>query len=140
MKKFLFLILLTISHLISSAQSQFYFAPNEYGTFKVSSQAQCGLGSVYCMVVRSASANEYGNYVYQIYFATNSYFPNCGVARTYIPDISIRYLEGKNWLLPYNFHNFWLIVGQTSLGYTLFHPSPYVKFYITTGPLQPTNY
>lgn len=140
MKNIILTFVFLISSLVAFSQSTFIIAPNEYGSFKVSSQAQCGLGSVYCMVTRSNTTNEYGNYIYQVWFATNSYFPNCQASRTYIPDISIWYFDGKYWNMPYNYFSFWMTVGQTSLGYTLFHPNPYLQIKISTGVLQPTAY
>lgn len=122
------------------SQTEFVFTPNQFGSFKASSQAQCGMGSVYCMVLRSPTKNEYGNYIYQIYFATNSYFPNCQPARTYVSDIRIWCFDGKSWIHPYNYFSFWITVGQTQLAYAIYHPNPMLPIRVSTGILQPTNY
>ena len=123
MKNFLILLFVFIS-VISNAQSSFDFSGYEYNKFKVSGQALCGDGNAYCMVTRSQYQNQFGNYTYQIYFATNSYFGNCNPTRTYIPNIEIMYLEGSKWCYPQNYYKFWVTVGQTQLVYTLYHPYP----------------
>lgn len=140
MKSFFISIIFVLFGFLSFSQTQFVFAPSEFGNFKVSTQAQCGLGSVYCMVVRSGTPNAYGNYVYQVYFSSNSYLPNCQAARTYVPDIVISVFDGKTWVMPYNFFSFWVTVGPTALAYTLFHPNPYLQVKVSTGPIQPTIY
>ena len=106
----------------------------------VSGQALCGTGNAYCMVTRSQYQNQFGNYTYQIYFATNSYFGNCNPTRTYIPNIEIMYLEGSKWCYPQNYYKFWVTVGQTQLVYTLYHPYPNLQIKIRTGFMEPTIY
>jgi hypothetical protein len=139
MKKFLILLFVFIS-VISNAQSSFDFSGYEYNKFKVSGQALCGAGNAYCMVTRSQYQNQFGNYTYQIYFATNSYFGNCNPTRTYIPNIEIMYLEGSKWCYPQNYYKFWVTVGQTQLVYTLYHPYPNLQIKIRTGFMEPTIY
>jgi len=141
MKKLFFTFLFLINFLISVAQTNYYFNTKEYGTWKVSGQAICGLGNAYCTVIKSETTNEYGNYIYQVYFSTNSYFNNCQVSRTYIPYIYVYYVDnlGK-YVLPLNYFPFWITVGQTTLVYTLFHPNPYLKLWISVGQMEPTNY
>jgi|LakMenEpi03Aug12_release.lakeMendotaPanAssembly.Ray.scaffolds.fasta_scaffold276170_3 hypothetical protein len=139
MKKFLILLFVFIS-IISNAQSSFDFSGYEYNKFKVSGQALCGAGNAYCMVTRSQYQNQFGNYTYQIYFATNSYFGNCNPTRTYIPNIEIMYLEGSKWCYPQNYYKFWVTVGQTQLVYTLYHPYPNLQIKIRTGFMEPTIY
>lgn len=139
MKNFLILLFVFIS-VISNAQSSFDFSGYEYNKFKVSGQALCGTGNAYCMVTRSQYQNQFGNYTYQIYFATNSYFGNCNPTRTYIPNIEIMYLEGSKWCYPQNYYKFWVTVGQTQLVYTLYHPYPNLQIKIRTGFMEPTIY
>jgi hypothetical protein len=139
MKKFL-ILLFTVISIISKAQSSFDFTSYEYNKFKVSGQALCGSGNAYCMVTRSQYQNQFGNYTYQIYFATNSYFGNCSPSRTYIPNIEIMYLEGNRWYYPQNYYKFWVTVGQTQLVYTLYHPYPNLQIKIRTGFMEPTIY
>ena len=139
MKKFLILLFVFIS-IISNAQSSFDFSSYGYNKFKVSGQALCGAGNAYCMVTRSQYQNQFGNYTYQIYFATNSYFGNCNPTRTYIPNIEIMYLEGSKWCYPQNYYKFWVTVGQTQLVYTLYHPYPNLQIKIRTGFMEPTIY
>jgi hypothetical protein len=139
MKNFLILLFVFIS-VISNAQSSFDFSGYEYNKFKVSGQALCGAGNAYCMVTRSQYQNQFGNYTYQIYFATNSYFGNCNPTRTYIPNIEIMYLEGSKWCYPQNYYKFWVTVGQTQLVYTLYHPYPNLQIKIRTGFMEPTIY
>lgn len=140
MRNSIFLIFFLLMSIVGFCQSEFNFNASNYGAFQVSRDAKCGIGNVYCIVTRSPYTNAYGNYVYQVYFATNSYFYNCNPARTYIPDIEILYFEGKNWWYPGGFTKFWMTVGQTTLAYTLFHPSPYLQIKIKTGFLEPTIY
>jgi hypothetical protein len=138
MKRLLLILFLLISTIVLS-QSEFNFNGTNYSSFQLSGQAFCGYGNVYCTVTRSTTTNQYGNYCYQIYFASNSYFSNCSVARTYIPNIEVIYWD-NGWYYPMNFYKFWLTVGQTSLAYTLFHPNPALQIKIRTGLLEPTIY
>jgi hypothetical protein len=140
MNKIKFLIILLLIPFLSIAQSTFDFLPYEYGQFKTSGQALCGLGNAHSLVTRSDAPNQFGNYVYQIYFATNSYFPNCVISRTYIPDIHILYSENDKYFYPINYNPFWVTVGETALVYTLFHNSPKIKIKIVTGHMTPTNF
>lgn len=139
MKKIIITFLFILSSLVSLSQTQFIFTPSEFRKFKVSSNAKCGQGSVYCMVTRSNMLNEYGNFVYQIYFSTNSYLPNCKPVSTYISDIEIYVFNGK-WIKPNNYFKFWMIVGNTQLAYTLYHPNPLLPVRVSTGVLKPTTY
>lgn len=138
MKKLLLILFLLISS-IGLSQSEFNFNGSNYGAFQLSGQAFCGFGNGYCTVTRSLTPNQYGNYIYQVYFATNSYFLDCSAARTYIPNIEVMYFDGV-WYYPSNFFKFWLTVGPTSLAYTLFHPNPALQIKIRTGLMQPTIY
>ncbi len=133
---FLFLIKITYS------QAIYDFNIYDYGKFKVSGQAYCGIGNAYCTVTRSQYTNQFGNYVYQIYFATNSYLGDCSQSRTYIPDIEVMYCDNQNgrYYYPNNFYKFWVTVGQTNLIYTLYHPYPNLLIKIRTGYMQPTIY
>jgi hypothetical protein len=140
MKKFIFLLFFSFLTFFVKSQTEFNFNSTNYSQFQVSGTAQCGIGNVYCIITRSAEVNGYGNYCYQIYFATNSYFYNCSPARTYIPNIEVIYLEGLIWYYPLNYSKFWMTVGQTSLAYTLFHPNPYLNIKIRTGLVEPTIY
>lgn len=142
MKK-LFLIFIFLFTLTKSfGQTSFYFNQKQYESWQVSNQAQCGLGSIFCTVYRSQTVNEYGNYIYYVYFASNSYFYNCQFARTYVPNINVYYLDNKTnkYLLPLNYYPFWITVGPTSLVYTLYHPDPYLRLWINVGIMEPTNY
>jgi len=142
MRKFLFILSFLFMSVISKSQTEFNFDPSNYGDFKVSGQAQCGYGNAYCMVQRSVTPNIYNNYIYTIYFSTNSYLGNCTPVRTYIQDIQIYYYDevSGRYLLPMNYNIFWVTVGQTSLAYTLFHPSQFLKIKVRTGIMQPTIY
>jgi len=142
MRKFLLNIVFLFSFLTSLCQTNYTFNSSEYGVWKVSGQAICGVGNAYCTVYRSGTPNSYGNYVYTIYFSTNSYFNNCEVSRTYIPDIYVYYYDKytKKYYYPSNYYPFWITVGQTSLAYTLYHNDPYLKLWIKVGKMEPTNY
>lgn len=140
MKKFIFLLLFTLSTLFTKAQVEFNFSPMNYNQFMLSEQAYCGKGSLYCIITRSQTVNGYGYYCYQIYFATNSYFANCNPARTYVPNIEVMYLEGKYWYYPANFQKFWVTCGSTVLVYTLYHPYSNLNIKIRTGQVEPTIY
>ena len=142
MQKFIFSILFFLFSLLGFSQTNFYFSPSQYNTWQVSDDAQCGVGNIYCIVVKSYYRNSYGNYEYYIYFASNSYFYNCSFVRTYVPDININYLDGRSgkYQQPLNFFPFWVTIGETSLVYTLYHPSPNLSFLIRVGKLEPTIY
>lgn len=142
MRKYLLVLMFLFGFLTSFCQTNYYFTCKEYNIWKVSGNAVCGLGNAYCTVVRSETANVYGNYIYQVYFSTNSYFYNCQISKTYIPDIYISYYDDKigKYMLPMNYYSFWITVGQTSLVYTLYHPNPYLKLWISVGSMEPTNY
>lgn len=140
MNKVILILLFFFLNFVSNAQTEFNFNSYNYGQFQVSGSAQCGIGNVYAIITKSSTTNAYGNYCYQLYFATNSYFYNCQVSRTYIPDIEILYLDGKSWYYPLKYQKFWVTVGQTSLVYTLFHPNPYLQIKIKTGLVEPTIY
>lgn len=142
MKKFILTFLFFFVCLTSLCQVNYNFTSKEYNTWKVSGNPVCGIGNAYCTVVRSNHPNIYGNYIYEIYFSTNSYFLNCQVSRTYIPNIYVYYYDDKlnKYLLPLNFYPFWMTVGGTSLVYTLYHPNPYLKLTISVGKMEPTNY
>jgi hypothetical protein len=138
MKRLLLILFLLISN-ISLSQSEYNFNGTNYGSFQLSGTAYCGFGNAYCTVTRSVSPNQYGNYIYQIYFASNSYFIDCNVARTYISNIEVIYWDNA-WYYPTNFYKFWVTVGPTSLAYTLYHPNPALQIKIRTGLMQPTIY
>ena len=140
MKKLIFILILSILSIVSCAQTTFDFNVYEYNRFKVSGQALCGQGNAYCTVTRSQYQNQFGNYTYQIYFATNSYFGDCNPSRTYIPNIEIMYLEYNKWYYPQNYYKFWMTFGRTSLAYTLYHPYPNLQIKIRTGFMEPTIY
>ena len=138
MKKFLIVIFVVISSILHS-QSVFDFSPVEYGSFKMSGQAICGLGNAFCTVTRSDMPNQFGNYTFWVYFSTNSYFGDCSKARTYITNIEVMYWQDGRYYYPANFYKFWITVGQTTLSYTLFHPNPNLQIKIRTGLMEPTS-
>ncbi len=139
MKKLL-ILLFTVFTLFSFSQTDFNFSALNYNQFLLSNQAYCGQGSLYCITTRSSYVNSYGNYCYQVYFATNSYFIDCNQSRTYVPNIEVMYYENKSWWYPISFQKFWVTVGPTSLVYTLYHPNPNLLIKIKTGFLEPTIY
>lgn len=140
MKKLIIILSFLFNFLISKSQTEFNFNQYNYGQFQLSDDARCGVGNLYALVMRSAVPNAYGNYCYQIYFCSNSYFYNCTYARSYAPNIEVMYLEGKNWYYPQSFSKFWVTVGQTTLVYTLFHPYSNLQIKIKTGLVEPTIY
>jgi hypothetical protein len=140
MKKLLIFLFFTLFFLTTKSQTEFNFSSSNYGQFQLSSQAFCGKGSLYCVITKSLYPNGFGNYCYQVYFATNSYFSDCNVSRTYVPNIEVMYVEGKYWYYPVNFQKFWVTVGPTSCVYTLFHPNPNLIIKIKTGFVEPTIY
>lgn len=140
MRKLLLIFLFSIICFLSKSQTDYYFTSTEYSTWKVSGEAQCGIGNAYCYVSRSFGVNAYGNYTYYIYFASNSYHINCQYTRTYIPDIYIYYFQNGRYNLPINFFPFWITIGDTDLIYTLFHPNPHLALKVSVGKMEPTNY
>lgn len=140
MKRLFIILFFLLTNFSSNAQTEFNFYPQNYGSFILSNDAICGKGSLYCIITRTPYQNGFGNYCYQIYFASNSYLLNCTASRTYVPNIEVMYLEGKYWYYPLNFQKFWVTVGQTSLVYTLFHPNPDLYIKIKTGFIEPTIY
>jgi hypothetical protein len=142
MRKFLLTFIFLLTFLVSFSQSMFTFNSSNYNRFSVSGEGMCGVGNAYCLVNRSPGPNQYGNYTYSIYFATNSYLANCNPSKTYIPNIEIIYYDDASgkYLYPVNFYTFWVSVGQTSLVYTLYHPNPYLTIKVRTGKMEPTTY
>jgi len=140
MRKFILIILFAISSIVSNSQTEFNFNSTNYGQFLLSSDAKCGVGNIYAIVMRSPAPNAYGYYCYQIYFASNSYFYDCNFARSYVPNIEVMYLEGKIWYYPQGFMTYWATIGQTTLVYTLYHPYSNLLLKIKTGRVEPTIY
>lgn len=140
MKKIFFLLFFALLTFIVESQTQFDFNSTNYGQFILSGDAKCGEGNIYAIVMRSVSPNVYGYYCYQIYFASNSYFWDCNFARSYIPNIEVMYLEGKNWYYPQGFLPYWATIGPTTLVYTLYHPYSNLLLKIRTGKVEPTIY
>lgn len=136
----LFLVLLSF---ISYSQTVYTFGPADYNhVWKVSGQANYGIGNAFCLVTRSENTNEYGNYLYSIFFSTNSYLSNGSNCRTYIQDIDITYYnpELRRYLYPANYYRFWITVGQPTLVYTIYHYSNSLYIRVSTGEMQPTTY
>lgn len=141
MRTILIYLTLLISNL-NISQTDFDFNPYEYGKFKISGQAYCGVGNAYCCITRSQYPNQFGNFIYQIYLTTNSYMIDCSPCKTYIPNIEVMYCDNQKgiYYYPKNFYKFWVTVGQTNLVYTLYHPNPNLFLKIRTGYMQPTIY
>ena len=118
----------------------FEFTPSELNVWKTTSIAQCGLGSIHVLVQRSMYPDIYGFYVYDIYFATNSYFPNCLPSNSYVSNIEVLYsdLALRKFYYPLNFYQFWVIIGQTQLVYKLYHQNPYLIIKVKADKIQPS--
>ena len=142
MRKLLATLLLSISLLASVAGGSFYF-PNSANGYKwtVSREAQCGVGSVWMKVTRSDYTNNYGNYSYTVWMATNSYdYDYCQKANTYVDDIKISYFDEARGGYYYaaNFYPFYMTVGTTRSVYTFYSADPTEEFQISVGKIIPS--
>jgi hypothetical protein len=140
-KKFLFLFFLLYTF-VSVSQTIFNFSPYDYTIFKSSGNAQCGVGNTYCTIYRSNTPNNFNNYVYSVYLASNSYLIDCSPSKTYVSSVEIYYFDKtvNKYITPRNFYPFWVIIGETTVVYTFFHPNPNLIFHIKLGNMEPTIY
>jgi len=138
MKHFLILLLIVLFSNIN-AQRTFEFY-NNYGIWQSSSNASCGMGNVFCGITKGLDVN--GQLNYQIYFSSNSFFPNCTQARTYIENIEIFTYDEYigTWIYPQGFSVFWMTTGQSTLAYTIYSQNPSLRIKIKVGRLLPTLY
>ena len=140
MKKFFSLVLIFLS-LNVLGQINCDFTPQDWGKFKTFGSSACGVGSIHVWIGRSPMPNQLGYYAYEIYFATNSYFPDCRPCNSYVPEIEIMSwdIQTKRYYYPLGYFKFWVIVGQTRLVYTIYHQNPNLIIKIKTGKIQPST-
>lgn len=140
MKKFFSLVLIFLS-LNVWGQINYDFTPQDWGKFKTFGNSACGVGSIHVWIGRSPMPNQLGYYAYEIYFATNSYLPDCRPSNSYVPNIEIMSWDAgtKRYYYPLGYFKFWVVVGQTQLVYTIYHQNPNLIIKIKTGKIQPST-
>jgi hypothetical protein len=139
MKKIFLILFILISGLCKS-QINADFWPGHFGKFRTFFQPACGVGSLHILVQRSQLPNQLGYYAYEIYFATNSYLPDCRPSNTYVSDIELMSadIKTKTFYYPMNYYKFWVIIGQTNLVYTIYHTNPNLIIKVKTGYIKPS--
>ena len=151
MKKFLVNILLTLflvfAPLATNSQDvndgyTFKFTPQTEYNWKVSGDAFCGVGEVWCGMFRSKYKNSLGYYEYSLWFQSNSYFTNCNWSRTYMEDIDVYYYNPtyRKWYKPKNYQSMSWTVGAQTLYYTFYDIQPDVQFKVQIDKMEPTIY
>ena len=94
MKKFL-LILLMFFSLSASAQTKSTYSTINYSDWQLSNEGGYGVPSFYWKVTRSIRTNTLGQYKYDVFFFSNSFYNNGIEASTYVWGLSMN-ADGYN--------------------------------------------